>query len=189
MNPESQQITSVVTPFGQYEFLVMLFGLKQTLGWFQLLMNDILRPVIAKTAVVYLDDIIIYSKGSLEEYIKHVEEEFELLDQAILQIKIKKCKFFETKIKFLGHEISEKGIHTDLEKVEAMQSLPVPKNLRDIQSVMGLFQYYKNFVPDFAKITAPIYKAMKKGGFEWTESQQKAFDILKNKMITAPVLT
>src|ERR1043165_4406370 len=171
MNPESQQITSVVTPFGQYEFLVMLFGLKQASGWFQLLMNDILRPVIAKTAVVYLDDIIIYSKGTLEEYIKHVEEVFELLDQAILQIKIKKCKFFETKIKFLGHEISEEGIHTDPEKVEAMQTLSAPKNLKDIQSVMGLFQYYKNFVPDFTRIAASIYKTMKKEGFEWSEPQ------------------
>jgi len=148
----------------------MPFGLKQASGWFQLLMNDVLRPVITKTAVVYLDDIIIYSKGSLEEHIRHVEEVFELLDQAILQIKIKKCKFFENKIKFLEHEISEEGIHTNPKKVKAMQTLPAPKNLRDIQSVMGLFQYYKNFVPDFTWIAAPIYKVMKKEGFEWTES-------------------
>src|ERR1044072_6068462 len=115
-------------------------------------MNDVLQPVIAKTAMVYLDDIIIYSKESLEEHIRHIEEVFKLLNQAILQIKIKKCKFFETKIKFLDHEISEEGIHTDPEKVEAMQILPALKNLRDIQSVMRLFQYYKNFIPDFARI-------------------------------------
>ena len=102
-------------------------------------MNDVLQPVITKTAMVYLDDIIIYFKGSLEEHIRHVEEVFQLLDQAILQIKIKKCKFFETKIKFLEHEISKEGIHTDPEKIEAMQTLPASKNLRDIQSVIGLF--------------------------------------------------
>ena len=99
-------------------------------------MNDVLRSVIVKTAVVYLNDIIIYSKGSLEEHIRHVKEVFQLLDQAILQIKIKKYKFFKTKIKFLGHEISEEGIHTDPEKVEAMQTLPASKNLRDIQLKM-----------------------------------------------------
>src|ERR1044072_6701254 len=100
--------------------------------------------------MVYLDNIIIFSKGSLEKHIRDVKEVFQLLDQTILQIKIKKYKFFETKIKFLGHKISKEGIHTDPEKVKAMQTLPAPKNLRDIQSVMGLFQYYKNFVPDFA---------------------------------------
>src|ERR1044071_10126502 len=104
--------------------------------------------------MVYLDDIIFF-KGFLEEHIKDVEEVFKLLDQAILQIKNKKCKFFDTKIKFLGHKISKEGIHTDPEKVMAMQTLPLPKNLRNIQSVMGLFQYYKNFVPDFARIAAP----------------------------------
>ena len=95
-------------------------------------MNDVLRPVIAKTTMVYLDDIIIYSKETLEEHIRHIEKVFELLDQAILQIKIKKYKFFEIKIKFLGHEISEDEIYTDLEKIKIMQILPAFKNLRDI---------------------------------------------------------
>src|ERR1043165_6568354 len=98
----------------------MLFSLKQASGWFQLLINDVLQPVIAKTTVVYLDNIIIFSKGSLEEHIRDVKEVFKLLDQAILQIKIKKCKFFEIKIKFLSHEIIEEGIHTDPKKVEAI---------------------------------------------------------------------
>ena len=77
--------------------------------------------------MVYLNNIIIYSKGSLEKHIRHVEKVFELLNQAILQIKIKKYKFFETKIKFLNYEISEKGIYMDPEKVEAMQTLLAPK--------------------------------------------------------------
>src|ERR1043165_9992865 len=108
MHPDLIKYTSFITPFGQYEFLVMPFGLKQALEWFQLLMNDVLRPVIAKTTMVYLDDIIIYSKETLEEHIRHIEKVFELLDQAILQIKIKKYKFFEIKIKFLGHKSVKK---------------------------------------------------------------------------------
>src|SRR6185369_10695319 len=188
MHPDSMKYTSFITPFGQYEFKVMPFGLKQAPGWFQLLMNDVLRPVLGKIAVVYLDDIIIFTKGSLQRHVQDVERVFQLLSEAVLQIKIEKCEFFKRKIKFLGHEISKEGIHTDPEKVSAMKNLPSPKNLRDIQSVMGLFQYYKAFVPEFARIAAPIYTAMKKGAFIWEEPQEQAFNTLKQKMITAPVL-
>src|ERR1044071_5907173 len=102
-------------------------------------MNDVLQSVIAKTAMVYLDNIIIFSKRSLEKHIRDIKEVFKLLDQAILQIKIKKCKFFEIKIKFLGYKINKEEIHTDLKKIEVMQTLLTLKNLRDIQSVIGLF--------------------------------------------------
>src|ERR1044072_489022 len=107
----------------------MPFGLKQAPGWFQLLINDILRPVIVKIAVVYLDDIIIFSKGMLQDHIQDIEKVFNLIQQATLQIKIKKCKFFKREIKFLGHKISQEEISTDPEKIEAMQKLPIPKNL------------------------------------------------------------
>ena len=125
-------------------------------------MNDVLRPVIAKIAVVYLDDIIIFSKGILQDHIRDVEKVFRLIQQATLQIKIKKCKFFQKKIKFLEHKISQEGISTDPEKIEAMQNLPTPWNLKDVQSVLGLFQYYRNFVKDFTRIVGPIYLALKK---------------------------
>src|SRR6185369_6003997 len=115
------------------------------------LMNDVLRPVLGKIAVVYLDDIIIFTKGSLQQHVRDVEKVFELLSEAILQIKIEKCEFFKRKIKFLSHEISKEGIHTDPKKVSAIKNLPFPKNLRDIQSVMGLFQYYKAFISKFVK--------------------------------------
>ena len=84
MDSESMKYTSFIIPFGQYEFRVMPFGLKQAPGWFQLLMNDVLRPVIAKTAIVYLDDIIIFIRGSLQQHIRDVEEVFRLLDKAVL---------------------------------------------------------------------------------------------------------
>src|ERR1044072_3318065 len=106
MHPDSIKYTSFITPFGQYEFLVMLFGLKQAPEWFQLLVNDVLRPVIAKTAIVYLDDIIIFLKGTFQDHIRNVMEVFRLIQQATLQIKIKKCKFFQKEIKFLGYKIS-----------------------------------------------------------------------------------
>src|ERR1043166_31490 len=142
-------------------------------------MNDVLRLVIAKIAIVYLDDIIIFFKGTLQDHIRNVKKVFNLIRQATLQIKIKKYKFLQRKIKFLGHEISQEGISTDLEKIEAMQNLPTPKNLRDVQSVLGLFQYYRNFVKDFVKITDPIYLALKKDQFQWGPEQNHAFNFLK----------
>ena len=102
-------------------------------------MNDILRPLIAKTVIVYLDDIVIYTKGDLEQHIRDVEEVLKLIEQATLQIKIRKCVFFQEEIHFLKHKISWHGISTDPEKIWAMQDLSTPKNLRDVQSVLGLF--------------------------------------------------
>src|SRR5688572_6827466 len=139
MDPESMKYTSFITPFGQYEFRVMPFGLKQAPGWFQLLMNSVLQSVIGRITAVYLDDIVIYIKTTFAQHVRDVCEVFDLLRKAILQIKIKKCKFFQRRIKFLGHEIDEDRIYTDREKVQAMQELPASKNLRDVQSVMGLF--------------------------------------------------
>ena len=147
----------------------MPFDLKQTSEWFQLLMNEVLRPVLGKCIVVYLDDIIIFSKEP-EQHVKDVIAILELIRKAHLQIKLRKCEFFQSEIKFLGHKISEEGIHTDPKKVEAIQTLPAPKNLRDIQSVMELFQYYKNFILDFVRIVTSIYKVMKKEGFKRLKS-------------------
>src|ERR1043165_9656681 len=134
MNPESQQITSVVTPFGQYEFKVMLFGLKQASGWFQLLMNEVLKLVLGKSAVVYLDDIIIFSSDR-KQHARDLQKVIELISKACLQIKIRKYKFFQRSLKFLGYEISEEGIRTDPDKVAAMKELQPPTDIKGVQSL------------------------------------------------------
>src|ERR1044071_3872166 len=105
----------------------MPFGLKQASGWFQLLMNDVLRPLIGKIVVIYLDNIVVYTKRSLEQHIKDVEEVLKLIQKATLQIKIKKCIFFQEEIHFFGHKISQHSIATDPEKVEAIRNLLTPK--------------------------------------------------------------
>ena len=116
MEEGSIQYTAFITPYGQFEFLMMPFGLKQAPGWFQLLMNHVLHEVLRDICVVYLDDIIIYSKMR-EQHEKDVRRVLQLLNKAVLQLKIKKCKFFQQEIPFLGHIISKEGIKTDPEKV------------------------------------------------------------------------
>src|ERR1044071_1672127 len=125
-------------------------------------MNDVLRPLLGKIVIVYLDDIVVYTKGSLEQHIKDVEEVLKLIQQATLQIKIKKCVFFQEEIHFLKHKISKHSIATDFKKIQAMQNLLTLRNLRDVQSVLRLFQYYKNFVKNFIKIAGLIYITLKK---------------------------
>src|ERR1044071_8618265 len=93
----------------------MPFGLKQASGWFQLLMNEVLKPVLGKCAVVYLDDIIVFSPDR-KQHAHDLQKVIELISKACLQIKIRKCKFFQKSLKFLGHEISEEGIRTDPDK-------------------------------------------------------------------------
>src|ERR1043165_2349387 len=173
---------------GQFEFLVMPFGLKQASGWFQFLMNEVLRPVIGKCAVVYLDNIIIFSRDA-KQHLEDVIQVLELIRKANLQIKLRKCKFFQKEIKFLGHKISDKGIETDDEKVKAMKEIPPPTNVKEVQSVLGLFNYYRNFVPNFATIARPLYKLVKKDQpFEWGKEQAKALATLKERMTQAPIL-
>ena len=186
MDENSIKLTTFITPFGQFEFVVMPFGLKQAPGWFQLLMNDVLKSEIGRICVVYLDDVIIYSK-TLEDHIQNVRTVFNRIRKAILQIKKKKCHFFKKVISFLGHLISEHGIQTDPEKTATMDKVQPPTDLKGVQSILGLFNYYRNFVPDFAKIASPIYKLLKKGiKIVWTEECQKALDILKTRMVQAP---
>src|ERR1043165_2297638 len=122
MDPESAQFTAFITSFGQYEFKVMPFGLKQASGWFQLLINEVLKPVLGKCAIIYLDDIIIFSSNR-KQHARNFQQVIELISKACLQIKLRKCKFFQKSLKFLEHKISEKGIRTDSEKVAIMKDL------------------------------------------------------------------
>ena len=146
------------------------------------------KSEIERICVVYLDDVIIYSK-TLEDHIQNVRIVFNRIRKAILQIKKKKCHFFKKVISFLGHLILEHGIQTDPEKTAAMDKVQPPTDLKGVQSILGLFNYYRNFVPDFAKIASPIYKLLKKGTkIVWTEECQKALDILKTRMVQAPIL-
>src|ERR1043165_5253706 len=188
MDPESVQYTAFVTQWRQFEFLVMPFELKQAPGWFQLLMNEVLRPVLGKCAVVYLDDVIIFSRNP-KQHVKDVIQVLELIRQAHLQVKLRKCEFFKKAIKFLGYRISGEGIQTNEDKVKAMREVSAPTNIREVQSVMGLFNYYQLFVPNFSTIARPIYALIKKDQeFYWEPEQEQALEILKKKMTEALIL-
>ena len=101
---------------------------------------------------VYLDDIIIYSKGTFENHLGHLKQVFETLRRANLKIKLKKCYFCLPNIHFLGHVVGQNGIRPDPEKIEKIKSFPEPKNVTQLRSALGLFSYYRKFIKDFSKI-------------------------------------
>ena len=188
MDLDSAQYTAFITSFGQFEFQVMPFGLKQASGWFQLLMNEVLRPVLGKCAVVYLDDIIIFSPNP-QQHTKDLRQVLKLIHDAKLQIKTRKCKFFQKSLKFLGHEISEEGIKTDPDKIKTMNEIQPPQDVKGVQSLLGFFNYYRKFIPGFFKIARPIYKLLAKDSvWEWGSDQQEALEPLKAAITSAPVL-
>src|SRR3954454_18919398 len=190
MNPEDVEKTAFRTPYGLYEFLVMPFGLSYAPGTFQRLMNHILHEYLNDFVAVYLDDIIIFTKGTFEQHIEQLAKVFQKLREAKLKIKISKCHFCLPNIHFLGHVVGRDGIHPDPEKIDKVKNYSEPKNLTQLRAALGLFSYYRKFVKDLSKIARPLYALLKKDvPFQWKNQQQEAFNYLKETLTKAPILS
>jgi len=155
-------------------------------------MNYILRKYLRDFALVYLDDIIIYSK-IWKGHLNHLRLVFEALRGAGLMVKVKKCEFAKKELKFLEHIISREGIRTDPEKIEKMINMEPPKNLKELRSRLGLFSFYHQYIKGFSSITTPMYELTqiengKYVPFVWNEKRQKAFNEIKRKMMMAPII-
>src|SRR6266511_1002490 len=154
-------------------------------------MNQVLRKYLGKFVLVYLDDIIIYSK-TFEEHKEHVRLVFEVLRAASLMMKPKKCKFAQKELRFLRHIISAEGIRTDPDKIAKMVTLTLPSNLKELRSRLGLFSYYRQYIKGFSEIMRPMYKLTREENgkpvpFEWMQARQKTFEAIKAKLVMAPV--
>ena len=176
--------------FGQglWHFNVMPFGLCNAPGCFERLMERVLDGLQWKTALVYLDDVIVFG-GTFEEELGRLEEVLQRLKKANLKLSPKKCSLFQPEVPFLGHVVSGDGVRTDPEKVAAVANWPVPTSVAEVRSYLGLCTYYRRFVPDFATVAAPLNHLTRKGVvFVWDEACQAAFDGLKKALVEAPVL-
>lgn len=176
--------------FGQglWQFNVMPFGLCNAPGCFERLMERVLDGLQWKTALIYLDDVIVYG-STFEEELGRLEEVLQRLRKANLKLSPKKCSLFQYEVPFLGHVVSKDGVRTDPQKVAAVADWPRPANVAEVRSYLGLCTYYRRFVQDFATIAAPLHRLTRKGvPFEWDEACQAAFDGLKRAMMEAPVL-
>ncbi|KAH9716907.1 Endonuclease [Citrus sinensis] len=147
-----------------------------------------LDDMLDELHVVYFDDILIYSKG-LDEHIEHLQSVLTVLRKEKLYANLKKCSFCTNQIVFLGYVVSAKGIEVDEEKVKAIKEWPTPKSVSDVRSFHGLASFYRRFVKDFSTLAAPLTEIVKKHvGFKWSSEQERAFNLIKEKLVSAPLL-
>jgi hypothetical protein len=166
----------------------MPFGLTNAPATFQRYMNEILQPVLDKFALVYLDDVIIFSK-TIEDHFWHISDIFDRLRNAGLKLKRSKCTFLKKQVTYLGHIVNEKGLSPDPEKQIAIQNYPIPENVDHLRSFLGLAGYYRRFVRNYAEKAHSLTKLTSKNiEWVWGPEQQEAFDLLKNCLITPPIL-
>lgn len=178
--------TAFVTPQGQFEWLVMPFGLTNAPGTFQRLMNMALQGLTWKYCLVYLDDILIWSK-SFDEHLNRLRAVFERLRAAGVKLKPKKCHFLKKRVNFLGHVISSNGIETDPEKITALHNWPTPKNIKELRSFLRLAGYYRKFIMGFSMTAEPLYRLLKRNcSFQWSKEQENAFQALKQHLCSPP---
>jgi hypothetical protein len=180
--------TDFSTRYRLYEYLVMSFGLSNALAYFMYLMNSVFMPELDKFMVVFIDDILVYSKNE-DEHTMHLHIVLQRLRDHHLYAKFSKCDFWLREIKFLGHTISQYGIAVDPEKVQEVMDWKPPTTVRQIQSFLGLAGYYRRFIPDFSRIAKPMTELLKKGvKFDWGQKCEDAFHTLRRHLTTSPVL-
>lgn len=188
MDPKDKEKTAFITQFGTFQFTVMPFGLCNAPATFQRLMDEVVHDELWKFVVVYLDDLNIYSQ-TFEEHLDHLRIVFDRLKNAGLKLNPDKCKFVANELTFLGHIISKEGIRTDPDKIEKVRNFPRPENLTQLRGFLGLALYYRRFIKDFSKIANPLNKLLRKNTpFNWTTTQQQAFERLRNCLISSPIL-
>ena len=153
------------------------------------LMNRVCRPFLDKFVIVFIDDILIYSR-SQEEHSQHLRQVLETLRAEKLYAKFSKCEFWIQEVDFLGHVVSKEEIHVDPSKIKAIDSWATPRTPTEIRQFLGLAGYYRRFIPNFSKIAKPLTTLTQKNvTFDRGEKQDSAFQTLKRALCSAPILT
>ncbi|KAL0192325.1 hypothetical protein M9458_010621, partial [Cirrhinus mrigala] len=177
--------TAFNTPRGHFEYRVFPFGLSNAPAVFQALVNDVLRDMIDRFVFVYLDDILIFSPS----YQDHVQQVLQRLLENQLFVKAEKCEFHVKSVSFLGHIISVEGIRMDPAKVRAVSDWPTPDSRKALQRFLGFANFYRRFIRDFGQVSAPLTALTStRIEFSWSAAAQAAFDELKHRFTSAPIL-
>jgi hypothetical protein len=185
--PGEEYKTTFQTHSGLYEFRVLAFGLCGAPNTFQSAMNATLAPLLRKCVLVFYD-ILVYNP-TLDQHVHHLEQFLQLLAQARWQVKQSKCSFAKNSIDYLGHVISASGVSTNPSKIQAIYQWPIPKNIKQLRSFLGLAGYYHKFVRNFGVISKPLMELLKKDTlFSWTSQHDAAFTALQLALVSAPVL-
>ena len=174
MKAEDIHKTTFSTHLGHFEYVVMPFGLTNALATFQSLMNSILAQHLRKFALVFFDDILIYS-STMTDHVTHLRSVLEVLRGNKLYAKMSKCSFAQSEIEYLGHIISKDGVATDPHKLSIIKQWPSPTTITQLRAFLGLTGYYRRFVQGYGVICRPLYDALRKDVFLWSDQQETTF--------------
>ena len=188
LKPDDIPKTAFITPKGQYEYRVLSFGLSNAPATFQALMNRVLAPFLGKFCLVYMDDILVFSKTP-EEHVQHLRQVLTCFRQQTLYCKLSKCKFAMTSVPFLGHVVSHEGLSPNPAKVQVLRDWPEPSTPHELRCFLGLGQYMSKYIPGYASLTACLQALLRKNAkWTWTDACRSAFTEIKSRLMTAPVL-
>ncbi|GJR54675.1 putative mitochondrial protein [Tanacetum coccineum] len=187
MYPDDIAKTTFQTHQGHYEFLVMPFGLTNAPSTFQFLMNQVFKPFLRKFTLMFFDDILVYSPD-MKSHTTHLKMVLQTMRQHQLKAKLSKYVFGASQVEHLGHVISDKGVATDPTKIQAMKEWHAPKNLKQLRGFLDLTRYYRRFIKNYAMISYPLTKLLRKNAFVWNKEAEQVFVQLKEAMMAAPVL-
>lgn len=189
LSAESQEKTAFSTKSGQYCFQRLPFGLTTAPATFQRLMNNMLEGILFNGAVVYLDDILIYGKDKVE-HDSRLKEVFKRIRDTGVRINSEKCKLYKKELLFLGHTVSESGVRTNSEKIRVIMEASRPKCAKQLRSFLGLTNYYRKFVKDYAQLAAPLYAATTgcDKTLQWSDNCETSFKKLKEALSNTPIL-
>ena len=188
LHKDSQPITAFSTNRQKYAYCRIPMGLSSSPSCFQRLGNFIFEGLAPENIFIYLDDLLIAS-STIEDHMNKIEMVFQRLKEVNLKLKPQKCNFIKPELEHLGHVLSAEGVKPMEDKVKAIKLYPQPKNVKELRRLLGLASYYRKFCPKFAEITEPLtYLTKKNVPYVWTEKQEKAFQTLKEKLASAPIL-
>lgn len=178
MAPGHEYKTAFKSRYGLFEYLVMPFGLTNAPAQFQAHMQSIFADLLDISVVIYLDDILIFSK-TIEEHRQVVRDVLQRLKNHGLYVKLSKCEFHCSSVEFLGMIVSSQGLEMCKDKIQTMEDWPIPKNIKEVQSFLGFANFYRQFVQDYSRIAVPLTTLTRKDqSFLWTDQAQGAFNEL-----------
>ena len=188
LTEESAPMTAFSTDRGHFHYVRMPFGLRTAPITFTRLINTVFHGMLGEDLLAYMDDLIVIS-NTLEDHFSKLERVFLRLREANLKVKLKKCEFVKSSIEYLGHKLSQKGVEITDTKITAVKQFPVPQNRKNLMQYLGVTGFYRKYIQDYARIAAPLTDLLRKDReFIWKNEQQEAFEKLKEKMSSPPIL-
>ena len=187
VRPQDRKKTAFITRFGLFECVRMSFGLCNAPSTYARVMNLVLRGLTWKTVLAFLDDILVLGTD-FQAHLDNLKAVFDRFRQYHLKLKPRKCDLFKKSVEFLGRKVSEKGLEISEHHLKPVKDWPVPKSTKEVERFLGFANYHRSFIKKYAKISAPLYQITGKALFRWENEQQVAFEKLKEKLTSPPVL-